>query len=124
MKKSLAFSALLLAVVLLLAACGKPASSDNPASSEGASSVALPGGYTDERALTEDDWAVWAEGTKDMEAMDNHTPLAVSTQVVAGTNYRFRVEVVTDEETYQAYVNIFKPLEDSEECLFISEERI
>ena len=118
MRKNLVFLALLLAAVLLLPACGKPASPGD------ASSAVPAGGYSDERSLTADDWAVWRDATGGMENMNNHTPLAVSTQVVAGTNYRFRVEAVTDEETYQAYVYVFKPLGDSEKCLFISEERI
>lgn len=80
----------------------------------------LAGGYTSMRALSEDEFEMFKKATDD-DGMIIYTPLYVSTQVVAGTNYKFwciwddlRAELKDFKEPTKTYgycwVTIFKPL--------------
>ena len=70
----------------------------------------LLGGYSEQRPLTAEDSAVFAEATKDYAYL-GLKPLSVSTQVVAGTNYLFVCEMKAfGGPATQTNVKIFKPL--------------
>lgn len=65
---------MLLSALLLFSGCG---------------SSAICGGYTKQRDITEDELAMFRTATEEMtDAV--YTALSVATQVVAGTNYKFR----------------------------------
>lgn len=70
----------------------------------------LVGGYSEQRPLTAEDSAVFAEATKDYAYL-GLKPLSVATQVVAGTNYLFVCEMKAfGGPATQTNVKIFKPL--------------
>ena len=70
----------------------------------------LLGGYSEQRPLTAEDSAVFAEATKDYAYL-GLKPLSVATQVVAGTNYLFVCEMKAfGGPATQTNVKIFKPL--------------
>ena len=70
----------------------------------------LMGGYSEQRPLTAEDSAVFAEATKDYAYL-SLKPLSVSTQVVAGMNYLFLCEMKAfGGPATQTNVKIFKPL--------------
>lgn len=79
----------------------------------------LSGGWTPRRPLTEEDLKVFEEATQGLVGA-KYTPLEVSTQVVAGTNYRFdcMVELATVEPVkYNVEVIVFKPLPGNGEAV-------
>lgn len=94
----------------------------------------LCGGYTDQREPTEDEMEMFRSVTGDGEVA--YTPLSVSTQVVAGTNYRFycRFEDTSDGIQRKAadegdkygycQVTIFKPLPGRGEPTVTSIEKV
>ena len=70
------------------------------------------GGWTPVRPLTEEDHQVFRQATQNLVGV-RYSPHGVSTQVVAGTNYRFvclAEPVTAHAERYQAEMVIFKPL--------------
>jgi len=75
------------------------------------------GGYTDFRKVKDDDMKVFNE------AMENHvgvqfTPHEVATQVVNGTNYRFKCiskVVAPDTKEEECLVEIYKPIQGKAE---------
>jgi hypothetical protein len=70
----------------------------------------LLGGYSEQRPLTAEDSAVFAEATKDYAYL-GLKPLSVATQIVAGTNYLFVCEMKAfGGPATQTNVKIFKPL--------------
>ena len=70
----------------------------------------LLGGYSEQRPLTAEDSAVFAEATKDYAYL-GLKPLSVATQIVAGTNYLFVCEMKAfGGPAVQTNVKIFKPL--------------
>ena len=70
----------------------------------------LMGGYSEQRPLTAEDSAVFAEATKDYGYLQLK-PLSVSTQVVAGMNYMFVCTMSGfNRPPVETNVKIFKPL--------------
>lgn len=72
----------------------------------------LCGGYTEQRALTDDERQLFEEVTRGLDGID-YTPESVATQVVAGINYRFICTAKTltpKPETYQTEITVYKPL--------------
>jgi len=70
----------------------------------------LLGGFSEQRPLTAEDSAVFAEATKDYAYL-GLKPLSVATQIVAGTNYLFVCEMKAfGGPAVQTNVKIFKPL--------------
>ena len=70
----------------------------------------LLGGYSEQRPLTAEDSAAFAEATKDYAYL-GLKPLSVATQIVAGTNYLFVCEMKAfGGSATQTNVKIFKPL--------------
>lgn len=67
------------------------------------------GAYGESRQPTEEDLAVFAEATKDYGYL-KLTPMSVSTQIMAGTNYMFTCNMKAFGEELTAMVKIFKPL--------------
>ena len=108
MKKYTCFALLaLLILVILLPGCTKKDINHNGEDDP------MPGGYTGDRELTDEDWAIFNEAV-DLDGV-SYTPTLVATQVVAGINYRFTTTatpVVPEPESYTAYVYIFKPIGD------------
>jgi hypothetical protein len=74
-------------------------------------SEVIVGGWTTYRKLTPEDRQVFDEAMKDFVGV-KYTPLLVSTQVVAGTNYRYKctASMPPTEVVWEAIVEIFKPL--------------
>ncbi len=76
----------------------------------------LVGGWTKYHDLTKEDRIVFEEAIKESEGKLGgviYTPYAVSTQVVAGTNYRFECNASRppSDIIWKAIVEIFKPLD-------------
>ena len=89
----------------------------------GATEETLVGGFSEQRPLTAEDSAAFAEGTKDYAYL-NLKPLSVSSQVVAGMNYLFVCEMKAfGGPAEQANVRIFKPLPGRGETQLIGVEK-
>jgi hypothetical protein len=73
--------------------------------------VELVGGWSPYHNLTAEDKLVFDEALKGFVGV-KYTPTAVSTQIVAGTNYRFKctAQIPPSEVVWEAIVEIFKPL--------------
>ncbi|CAM1361750.1 hypothetical protein [Tenacibaculum soleae] len=73
----------------------------------------LLGGWTSYGSLTTEDRKVFDEALNGFVGV-NYEPTAVSTQVVAGTNYRFKcnASIPPAEVMWEAIVEIFQPLGD------------
>jgi mevalonate kinase len=71
----------------------------------------VAGGWSAYHKLTPEDKAVFDEATKGFVGV-TYTPQTVSTQVVAGVNYRFKclASIPPAEVVWEAIVEIFKPL--------------
>ncbi|WP_075342632.1 hypothetical protein [Tenacibaculum agarivorans] len=71
----------------------------------------LVGGWTAYRPLTAEDKAVFEEALNGFVGVI-YTPEQVATQVVAGTNYRFKcsASVPPSDVVWEAIVEIFQPL--------------
>lgn len=82
----------------------------------------LVGAYGESRTPTEDDLAVFAAATKDYGYL-NLTPLSVSSQIVAGTNYMFSCNMKAFGEDLSAMVKIFRPLPGRGEPQLISVDK-
>jgi len=70
------------------------------------------GGYTAFRKIDEKEKALFAK-TMNLKGVD-YVPLAVATQLVSGTNYRFLCEakvVIPEPVPYNALVTIYAPLQ-------------
>lgn len=87
------------AFAVVLAGCGNNLSKDRQQ---------LCGGYTQQRELTEDEMALFRSATETVDM--TLTPLSVSTQVVAGTNYKFWYRYQDKDDSGHTWVIIFKPL--------------
>ena len=86
----------------------------------------LLGGYTAERAVTDEDLTVFNEAMPPLDGV-GYRPVLVSTQVVAGLNYRFTViasPVVRFPVPSLVHVFIFKPLEGPAELVSIEDFRL
>mgnify|MGYP003579581385 CR=1 FL=1 len=72
----------------------------------------VPGGWTKYHKLTPEDEVVFKEATQGLVGV-KYTPQEVSTQVVAGTNYRYRctASIPPAQVIWEAIVEIFKPLD-------------
>lgn len=72
----------------------------------------LLGGWTKYHALTPENQKVFDIAIKGIIGV-NYTPKEVSTQVVAGVNYRYRcnASVPPSEVVWEAIVEIYAPLE-------------
>jgi len=98
----------LAAAILLtgLAGCGEKEEKDPDEETH------LVGGYSQDRALTEEDMEVFNQALEGFTGVA-YEPTLVATQVVAGLNYRFTTiatPVIPEPYSYPAYVYIFKPL--------------
>ena len=95
---------MLLVSAVMITGCGNHLAKQQAA----ADSEQICGGFTGQRELTEGEMAMFRSvtGTGDMTL----TPLSVSTQVVAGTNYRFWCRYQDKETSGHCWVVIFKPL--------------
>jgi hypothetical protein len=73
--------------------------------------VELVGGWSSYQKLTPENKLIFNEAFKGFVGV-KYTPTAVSTQVVAGTNYRFKctASVPPSDVVWEAIVEIFKPL--------------
>jgi len=69
------------------------------------------GGWTAYHPLTKEDQLIFDEALAGFVGV-NYTPESVSTQVVAGTNYRFKcsASVPPSEVVWEAIVEIYAPL--------------
>ena len=79
-----------------------------------ANAETLLGGWTPYHKLTAEDRAVFDEAMKGLIGV-TYTPEEVSTQVVAGTNYRFKctASMPPSEVVWEAIVEIYAPLTGS-----------
>ena len=83
----------------------------------------LMGGFSEQRPLTAEDSAAFAEATKDYAYL-GLKPLSVSSQVVAGMNYLFVCEMKAfGGPAVQTNVKIFKPLPGRGEAELIGVEK-
>lgn len=69
------------------------------------------GGWSPYHNLTKEDKLVFDEAFKGFVGV-KYTPITVSTQIVAGTNYRFKctAQIPPSDVIWEAIVEIFKPL--------------
>jgi hypothetical protein len=74
------------------------------------------GGWTHYRELTPKDIEIFKEAFKNISGVE-YTPTLVSTQIVMGTNYRYRTNVTTPQtsqtETWKATVDIYEPIDST-----------
>lgn len=70
----------------------------------------LVGGWSPYRDLTPEDRVVWNETPKPLGVV--YEPFAVSTQIVNGTNYRFKcsASMPPADVIWEAIVEIYKPI--------------
>ncbi|MCL2053404.1 MAG: hypothetical protein FWG90_03040 [Oscillospiraceae bacterium] len=83
----------------------------------------MSGGYGEVRNLTDEDLAVFEEAMADVDGV-TYVPLTVSTQVVAGTNYRFLCNatgVYPGAEPTLKYVTIYQDLDGNLEVTDITD---
>jgi hypothetical protein len=95
--------------------------SDKDSVDTGDSENNIVGGYSADRALTKEDLEVFNKAMNGLVGVV-YEPTLVSTQVVAGMNYRFTTTatiVYPNAEPYTAYVYVFKSLEGSVELIEI-----
>ncbi len=74
----------------------------------GANRNNLVGAYGEQRELTEQEMEMFRSLTDGGDVV--YTPLSVSTQVVAGTNYRFWCRFEGASDYGHCWVTVFKPL--------------
>jgi hypothetical protein len=117
MKKISAIVLLLIITSTLLACAGGSGSGtpSDPSAAPEPDANPVVGGYTEERDLTAEDTEIFAAA---MEGFDGvrYEPLKVSTQVVAGTNYKFYCKATNatpDAKERYVYVTIYVPLPSS-----------
>ncbi|NLO85727.1 MAG: hypothetical protein GX096_09920 [Clostridiales bacterium] len=83
----------------------------------------MDGAYTDFHALTEEDVQFFADVMNEQVSVIAE-PLAVATQVVAGTNYRYFCNATVETpkaRSYPAMVTIFKSLAGTSELMGVTE---
>lgn len=83
------------------------------------------GGYTKQRRLSDEEKLLFESVAQEVAGV-KYTPMNVSTQVVAGTNYRFLCKGKSPErggEKFYAVITIHKPLPQQGEPRIISIER-
>lgn len=80
-------------------------------SSQNSVDVLTAGGWTAYHKLTPQDQKVWDEAMKGFVGV-KYTPREVSTQVVNGTNYRFKctASIPPSEVVWDAIVEIYQPI--------------
>lgn len=95
---------------VLAAGATKCSSSDSPVQ-DPAEHEQLCGGYTEQRALTAEDLALFNE-TVDTAQMA-YTPVSVATQVVSGMNYKYFCSYSdpASGKTGNCWIIIYKPLQ-------------
>lgn len=95
---------MLLAAAVIVAGCGNHLAKQQTEARQ----EPLCGGYTEQREPTEMEMEMFSAvtGTGEMTL----TPLSVSTQVVAGTNYKFWCRYQDKDAGGHCWVVIFKPL--------------
>ena len=102
-----------------MAACkGQNKNTQAPANdSDNDTPSAMTGAYGEQRELTDSEMEMFRSAVAAYDSTVYYTPLSVSTQVVAGTNYRFwcRSENLSESDAAQdnpghCWVIIFKPL--------------
>lgn len=82
----------------------------------------IPGGWTPYRPLTKEDKEVFRIALEGLLGV-HYEPFEVKTQVVAGTNYRFKCHANlpgSDRSHWDATVDIFKPLDGKPHLLGIT----
>ncbi|MCL2321627.1 MAG: hypothetical protein FWC47_05905 [Oscillospiraceae bacterium] len=90
----------------------------------GVSEEPMVGAYSKDRAVTEEDLAVFNEALDGLVGV-TYEPTLVSTQVVAGMNYRFTATatpVVLNPVSKTVYVYIYKPLDGPAELVKIEDK--
>jgi len=112
MRKLFCFALLICLASFLFAGCGKTEAPpvELPTTSE---TPPVIGVYSEDRPITGEDMAVFNEAMESLVGV-SYEPTLVSTQAVAGINYRFTctaTPVIPDPEPYRALVFIHKPLE-------------
>lgn len=111
---------------LLMTACGWFGGKSDKTKEKMTEKEMVAGGYTQQRALKEDETALFEAATRGLTGV-SYTPESVATQIVAGTNYRFICTAVTataDPKTYKAMVTIFRPLPGRGDPKITSIERL
>ena len=94
----------IIAMLGSLCACQTQNSRDLSADKEATQAHPLVGAYTEGRSVSEDEMKLFRDTYKgDVEL----TPISVSTQVVAGTNYRF---ICRDKDGHSYRVTIYQKL--------------
>lgn len=89
-------------------------------------SETVTGGYTAQRALNDDEKALFNRVTAKIDSV-KYTPESVATQVVSGTNYRFVCKAVSTSgqpQTYKAAVIVYQPLPNQGEARITKIERL
>lgn len=81
-------------------------------STEALSKSVILGGWSPYEPISPEERVIFNEATQGLLGVV-YTPISVSTQVVAGTNYRFKCEasVPPSEVIWEAIVEIFAPLD-------------
>ena len=107
MKKSTVVFAVLITITLTSCGTNTNKQADTP------SQIVRPAGaYSEDRALTDEDRAVFAQALEGLMGV-KYAPVSVATQVVAGINYRFTAAVtpvVPNAVSYSVHIFVFRSL--------------
>lgn len=108
--------AFILAAVLAIAGCGnsnnKSNSIENNAENVEAGEASLVGAFGEQRDITEEEMEMFRSVTEG-DSLNVYTPLSVSTQVVAGINYKFYCRLSdesAEDNPSHCWLTIYKPL--------------
>ena len=101
----------ILAAMLAFAACGggrkNTAAMQNNEEKE--TPLTLVGAFGNQREITEQEMEMFRAVTQEQDSVV-YTPLSVSTQVVAGINYRFWCRYGSPDGSGHCFVTVYKPL--------------
>jgi hypothetical protein len=86
--------------------------------------VLIAGGFTNFRPLTPADRALFDKVMSSIISV-TYEPTEVASQVVAGTNYKFRaIATIPNYDTYHVVVTIFEPLPGQGDPVLVSIVRV
>ena len=129
--------AFIIIAALAVTACGNNYRSSNRAAQDETDTVKtqMVGAFGDQREIEQEEMEMFRKATAS-DSLVVYTPLSVSTQVVAGTNYKFwcrfedksdgiQRKAADDSDKYgYCWIKIFKPLPGQGEPKVTSNERV
>ena len=109
--------------LVLIASCASQNDTPADVTADDTVNEQLCGGYTDQREPSDNEMALFRQVTASQST--SYTPLSVSTQVVAGLNYKFwcRYEDSASGESGHCWVLIYKDLQGNATLTGVTKEQ-